>query len=469
MDFGGANRRRSAWLAALAMAIAWHMPARAEWSAKLPMFKACAPATPPDLPMRWHAVGLMMPFQQGQLDVGEFEYDGALPAMRATVYGLKSGAVDLLITEQDTYVLDGPRRSPTGCTSLGPKLRPPSAQWLSSQSVCVGESPLATEAVQWWQKPGFDVARYWFTTKSRLPWRSLFLRRSLDPAVIGDYAMTYFPAFTPLPETNLSALQDLCTATARSGRTEKLGATPTARELMAIRNRAAEAEREERIGELIPGLSYGACSRMTPARWPDRFVMSAIVTPIRINDVPYSTLIYYDWSGTQTLLILPFHSYPPALQGILSLKNRVGYRLKFSDVVKKTGVCRADLPGAVRPDWMTAASCECQGVIARNPALSPNAETQILSCPIKKQAPRIMWSWYTTQGQPIMFTEASPEGGGVMLADYDDWLPGQTGQASDFELPNACTSLDNSGADATGSAAPTFSNVSCSDCHSTRQ
>jgi hypothetical protein len=333
--------------------------------------------------------------------------------------------------------------------------------------VCVGEAPLATKAVQWWQKPGFDVARYWFTTDSRLPWRSSFLRRSLDPAVIGDYAMTYFPTFTPVPETNLSALQDLCAATAKPS-TEDLGETPTMRDLMAVHNKEAEAERDERLGELIPGLSHKPCSHMTPARWPDRFIMTALVTPIRLDDAPYSTLIYYDWSGTQTLLILPFHGYPPTLQGILSLKNRIGYRLKFSDVVNKTGVCRADLPGAVRPDWMKAASCECQGVITRNAALSPNTETQILSCPIKEQTPRIMWSWYTTQGQPIMFTEASPEGGGVMLADYDDWIPDQTGRVSDFKLPKARATLDNSGGAAAGTAAPTFSNnASCSDCHTT--
>ena len=278
--------------------------------------------------------------------------------------------------------------------------------------------------------------------------------------------MTYFATFAAVPETSLAALQNLCAATAKPS-TEDPGATPTVHELMAIRNKEAEAERDKRIGELIPGLSHKPCSHMTPARWPDRFVMTAIVTPISINDVPYSTLIYYDWSGAQTLLILPFHGYPPALQGILTLKNRVGYRVKFSDLVKKTGVCRADLPGAVRPDWMKVAACECQGVISRNTAFSLNAETQLLSCPIKQQAPRIMWSWYTTQGQPNMFMEAGPEGGGVMLADYYDWVPGQTGEARDFELPKSCASLDNSSGAAAGNATPTFSNVSCSDCHTT--
>ena len=452
----------------LAIALAWQWPARAEWSASLPLLKACTPATPPVLPKRWRAVGLLMPFLQGQLDVGEFEYDGALPAMRATVYGLESGAADILITQNDTYLLLGPHRSPTRCISLGHKLRVPSAQWLSSQSVCLGESPLASQAVQWWQNSDFDVARYWFTAKSRLPWRSLFVKRSLDPAVIGDYAMTYFPTFTPLPQTNLSALQNLCAAKAEPNRAEGLSETPSARELMTIRNEAAEAERGSRVGELIPGLSHDACSRMTPDRWPDRFVMTAIVSPLRVDDAPYSTLIYYDWSQTRTLLIMPFHGDPPALQGILSLKQQVGYRLHFSAPASKTGVCRPDLPGVIRPDWMKVASCECRGVISGNPALGPNGDTQILSCPIKMQEPRIMWSWYTTQGQPMMFMEARPnEGSGVMLADYYGWIPGQTGQAGDFALPAECKAPENLGS-TPADATPSFSNPSCSDCHTTR-
>jgi hypothetical protein len=453
------------WLTTLCMI--WPLPAHAEWSATLPIFKACKPATPPELPMRWRAVGLMMPFAQGQLDVGEFEYDGELQSMRATVYGVESGAVDLLITKNDTYLLDGPHGAPKHCTSLGPKLRVPTAQWLSSQSVCVGESPLATQPVQWWQTPGFDPARYWFSADTRLPWRTLFLSRALDPAIIGDYAMTYFPTFTPLPKTGLAALQDFCATAAKNSEADRLGATPTARELMTMRNKSAETEREERVGALIPGLSHKACAQMSPAKWPDRFIMTAVVTPISLNDAPYPTLIYYDWSGARTLLVMPFHEYPPSLQGILSLKNRVGYRLKISHSTVKPSACKPDLPGIVRPDWMKAASCQCMGVIKRNAALSPDSETQILSCPIKNQSPRIMWSWYTTKGQPLVFMEAAPKSGGVMLADYRDWVPGQTGQARDFELPQACQVPPNPG-EASAAKAVSFSDVSCSDCHSTR-
>ena len=128
-------------------------PAQAEWSATLPAFTACQPATPPEMPARWRAVGLMMPFLQGQLDVGEFVYDAAIPAMRASVYGLESGAVDLLITNKQTYRLSGPQASPTGCVAVGQPFRPP-VHWMSSQAVCVGEAKLAMHMTQWWKVPG---------------------------------------------------------------------------------------------------------------------------------------------------------------------------------------------------------------------------------------------------------------------------------------------------------------------------
>ena len=110
--------------------------------------------------------------------------------------------------------------------------------------------------------------------------------------------------------------------------------------------------------------------------------------------------------------------------------------------------------------WMTAASCKCRAVVERNSPLSPGADSQILSCPIKLQGRRVMWNWYTTGERPIMFTEAQPEGSGVMLADYHDWLPGQAVPPKNFDLPNACKAT-RSEADAS------FSNPSCSDCHST--
>lgn len=453
------------WLALLALALTcFCREALADNAPPTPPVMAyCNPASAPELPTRWRAVGLMLPFLRGQIDVADLIYDGSLPAMRATVYGLKSGAVDLLITESNTYVLTGPHRSPEQCTSLGSRLHVPAAQWLTADAVCSGETPIDNHPVQWWHTSGFDQARYWISKDTRLPWRSLFLRRALDPAIVGDYAMTYFPVFTPVRETNLSALRDYCAANSvpYGG---ALADVPTPRDLMSLPNPAAAAERAERIAKLIPGLSHDACSRMAVPRWPDRYVTTAMVTPIQFNEDPYSALIFYDWSVTGTQLILPFQGRPLALQGIISLKKNVGYRMRLPP--KGNGVCAPVLPGLVKPDWMTVASCECQGVIEPNATLAPAGASQILSCPIKAQGQRIMWNWYTEDGRPIMFTEAVPEGGGVMLADYDDWLPGETARATDLALPNACAVPTNNLGPS--SASPTFSNVSCSDCHTTR-
>ena len=459
----GPYRPPRLWLAVLALTcgLAGHQPVQADGLASLPLFKACLPSATAELPMQWRAIGLMLPFVQDQLDIGEFVFDGTLPAMRATVHGVESGAVDLLITDNDTYVIHGPHGTPTDCTSLGPKLRPPSTQWVSEKSVCVGEAPLASHPVQWWQKSGADIARYWVSTETHLPQRSWFFRRSPDPAIIGDYAMTYFSTFTPLAQTNLMALRDLCLATAKPISRE-IAPTPTARELMALSEPVSDAARQKQIDELIPGLSYQACSRMTPVRWPDRFVASMIITPIQINDYPRPSLIVYDWSEAQTMLTLPFRGSPPTLEAIISLKKGVGYRI-MSHPSDKPPVCEAVYPGVVKPDWATLASCKCRAVIDRNPALNPDDETQILSCPLKMQGKRVMWNWYTAQGRPIMFTEAAPNGTGFMLEDYQDWAPGQTAQPSDFELPGACEIQGNS----TPIATPSFSNPSCSDCHST--
>ena len=378
-----------------------------------------------------------------------------------------SGAVDLLITESDTYLLTGPHDAPTQCRALGRRLHVPPVQWLSEKAACVGETRLTKKPVQLWKTPGVDgqATWHWITPDTRLPWRSLFLSRALDPAIIGDYAMTYFPTFTPWPDANLSALRNLCRAQARPGGADALPAAQTARELMAIGNPAAEAERQNRIDALIPGLNHEACARMPTVRWPDRFIMTATIVPIRFDEDPYLALIYYDWSDAGTQLALMLQGRHPTLKGLISLKDKVGYR--FRSLRSGGAVCDVVFPGMVRPDWMTVAGCRCKGVIDRNAALSPEGETQILSCPIKHKGQRIMWNWYTTLGTPIVFVEAGASGGGVMLADYHDWVPGQTGKPEDFALPKICKPTAPSIWPTPSGQSTTYSSPSCSDCHTT--
>src|ERR1700739_1563506 len=198
------HRKKLTLLAAACAMLAVCGSASAADNSGLPMLAACQPATPPGLPARRRAVGLVLPYLRQQLVVGEFVRDGAAHAMRATLTGLQSGTVDLLITEKETYRLSGPHDAPNACTALGHKYDPPPDNWLTSRSSCDGEAPVGTKATQCWKTAAPDgrAIWQWYRTDTRLPWRIMFPGRSAEPAVIGDYAMTYFPTFTPLADTN---------------------------------------------------------------------------------------------------------------------------------------------------------------------------------------------------------------------------------------------------------------------------
>jgi hypothetical protein len=200
---------------------------------------------------------------------------------------------------------------------------------------------------------------------------------------------------------------------------------------------------------------------MKPVRWPDHFVMTAVISPINFAEDPNPALIYYDWETTKTQLAVMFHGRPPKPEGLVSLKYGVGYRLLRTP---RGPTCDAVYPGMVRPDWMTVAACQCRGVLDHNRELSPRDVTQILSCPIRGQQHRIMWNWYTSNGKPVMFKEAGPEGGGLMLADYYDWLPGQKIPPKDFDLPPICAPISEASRAAAGGH-NTLANPSCTDCH----
>ena len=269
----------AAILAALSIHAAGMNSAAAADSSGLPMFSPCKPATPPVLPTRWRAVGLMLPYLRQQLAVGEFVRDGSVPAMRATLYGLESGTVDLLITDKETYRLEGPHDAPNVCTALGHKYNPPGDSWLSPKSACDGEAPVGTKNTQWWKTAGPDgrAIWQWYRTDNRLPWRIMFPTRNAEPAVIGDYFATYFTSFAPVKETNLAGLRDLCVAKAQKPDTVAAAAT-TAPELMAAGKDIGASERATRIASLIPGVSRQACSRVTTTSWPNQFVMTVVLT-----------------------------------------------------------------------------------------------------------------------------------------------------------------------------------------------
>jgi len=436
----------------------------------LPIFAACKPATPPVLPLRWHAVGLLLPLLRVQLDVGEFVYDGSLPALRATLYGLESGAIDLLITDKETYQLTGPRESPDACIALGRKYRPPPRQWLSSKAVCEGEAAVGPKKVQWWKVPTDEgrTKRQWYATDTRLPWRIMFPNRSAEPAVIGDYAVTYFPKFTPLKQTNLARLRDFCGANAQKAGAAA-AAAQTARDLMAAAKDLSEAARAEHIQALIPGLSHKACSGVKAPVWPHHFIMTGILTPVQFKWTPLPSMLFYDWDKTATLFAYMHEARatPPAVEIVSVLKNVVGYSVER--LPNGRYACAAKGPGVVRPDWMRVAGCECKAVLDHNPQFGPDEISAIRACPIKNQGLYPMWSWYTTKGRPILFTEPRATSTGLHIADYHRWLPGAKMPAQAFQLPQLCTRAHEAGLPPVGSGLSAAGAVSCRACHVSRQ
>lgn len=456
-------------LAVLAAAVSSDAVAAGQ-NTSLPMLSACAPASAPVLPGRWRAVALMLPFVRQQLDVGEFVYDGALPAMRATLYGLESGAVDLLITSTQTYQLTGPHDSPDACIALGRKYAPPAASWLPGNAVCDGESPLGNTVVQWWKSPADDgrTKWQWYKTGSRLPWRVMFPSRAADPAVIGDYGMTYFPIFTPLASANLARLRDFCAARAQKAGAAAAGAG-SARELMAASTDIAEAERAKRVQALIPGLSRQSCSAAATPQWPHNFIMTGILSPIPAKWTPLPSMIYYDWEQAASFFALMYQarSSPPALELVSVLTKGVGYSIER--LPNGVFACAAKSPGVIRPDWMSVAGCECKAVIDRNPDFGADEISQIRACPVKGQNHRVNWSWYTNEGRPILFAEPGAVGSGLNIADYHGWRPGEKMPRDTFDVPLLCTSPADARLPPVGKGLPAASTQSCSDCHTTQQ
>jgi hypothetical protein len=280
--------------------------------------------------------------------------------------------------------------------------------------------------------------------------------------------MSYFPTFSPLAETNLARLLDFCAAKSQKA-TAAAAAATTARELMAIGTDIGEAERAKRIQTLMPGLSRKACAGVSTPRWPHQFVMTGILSPIPFKWAPLPSLIYYDWETAATLFawMHETRSKPPVLELVSVLTNGVGYSIER--LPNGAFACVAKSPGVVRPDWMSVAGCECKAVIDRNPDIGPDEVSHIRGCPVKGQGLRVNWSWYTTEGRPILFAEPGAEGGGLNIADYLGWRPGEKMPQDAFALPQLCTRAVEAGLPPVGRGLPPAITASCSDCHTTRQ
>jgi hypothetical protein len=403
----------------------------------LPAFSTCSPVTQPVLPVRWNAAALMSPFDKSQLAVGAFTYDGSLatPAARTTLYGLEKGTADLLIVKDQTYLLVGSYDKPTSCVRLDKApWQVPSRQWLNPQAKCVGEAPLQSTKVQWWKipvEPKPETTWFWFTSQSRLPWRTMFAQPAKSPAIVGEFSMSYFPAFASASQTNLKSLVDLC-ANARS--TPYPGNLNTF--IASNPSQVSDAARRRRIQDLIPGLSYEACANQPLPVWPEQFGLTTFMTAVRFDLDPFPTEVLYQWQteSQRTRMCQPASSPDTAWDALLL--GEKGYIVQRNP---KGDQCAQDLPGIPKPDWMRAVKCSCRGVIKDHPTLSPKETTLLINCPLIP--PRVFWTWYTTEGRPVVFMETSSKadvGTGLSLADYYSWQPRAKIPDGVFKLPDSC-------------------------------
>ena len=146
----------------------------------LPVMGPCVNSTPQPLPVKWQATALMAPYlytgdpmhlsSGAPLQVGRFVYDGANRLMRGTTYGVTSGGVvDVLISDDATWLLAGSYDNPSCVANFGPLYKVPSRVWQNPafQPQCVGNHAVAPSIntgpkVDWWKQkspmnaPGAD-------------------------------------------------------------------------------------------------------------------------------------------------------------------------------------------------------------------------------------------------------------------------------------------------------------------------
>ena len=440
--------RHAAYLAAATIALsATGLPALAD-DLKLPEFRQCKTTDHPALPAQWTSTVMLEQFKTPrllstfQLSVGEVTMDSVAGAMRATIYGMESEAIDLLVAKESTYVLQGPSDAPTGCTAVGPVWQPPGQDWLNDKAQCVGEQRLIETEVEWWKlpaKPDPATTWHWYSADKRQPFRSLFASPSDALAVLGQYAMIFYPDFKPVEQTRLPELLEFCRAQGGD-----IPAPMSVAELKAYLadnpNEGLEAERDAKTHSLIPGLSLAACGGQTLPGWPakENLGFTTFMTPVKFSVDPFPTEILYQWAseGQRTRLVYPSASDQEYGDALLVGPHGYGInRMRDGSVSCAPGV----MPGIPQPDWPVKGNCKCRGVLEDNPVLSPGKTTQILTCDMAP--PSVFWTWYTDKQEPVEFyqTESPPDvGTGLALADYYDWKPGAEIPKGAFDVPQQC-------------------------------
>jgi hypothetical protein len=424
----------------------------------LPQLDKCDTDARPHLPEKWRATYLMAPFTKSQLVLSHIVYDGALPAMRVKLHGVRRGSADLLVLGNNTYVLTSGMGTIRQCQALGDTgWRPLPQDWLTPQSRCTGSAPIGETAVDWWKTPiDPKPASYWvwYKTSDQSPFRLVFQAESNRLPPLSRYALSYQVGFERLGQTDLADIVATCklakpapTASGTRKLRKVLDAFPTSHE-----------RDDNEIKRLMPALDAN-CPAIPFPKWPTRLALTGLLTPFDSDENPYPTEVFYDWTvqGQRTRIFGDPDS-PFRVQDNLLL-NPLGYNVTYRG--SEGPICKAILPGTIRPDWAARGECECAATITGQTPLSPHGTTRILACPLA--SPRAAWAWYALSGRPTTFMVTSLPGdeGSALFAvlDYRDWLPGHSFPQSVFDRPPQC--LPAAGV----RPAPPPASKRCSTCH----
>jgi len=418
----------------------------------LPEFKPCATTTHPVLPAKWAATALMQDFFLNTVWFGKFVYDESANAFRFSLADQHGIDFDLLTTtDGKLYLLEGGGDQPKSCALLTSKspYTVPTREWLNDQAVCVGEAPLLKQDQQWWKNPAGSVGAnwFWYNTKSKLPFRSMYYAdaKPSNPVPIYEYfTFNYFPAFAPVPSTNLAQLVQMCQSTAKKEVATQEFSRPSIEPLLKRKSvyPKTDARLMSQIQTWIPGISECSSKGSLPPVWPDQLQMTAFMTAVSFTPNPFPTRIYYDW--TQKAQNTTLYYYPPTPKDYSQTAWLTGNTGYISYQAEGGGVtsCQQVLPGPPVPNWKEVDHCECRAQIAPHTVLNPtDVPTKILWCPTDLKARQVFWTWYSDTGTPVVFMQSnsSPTAGtGLNLADYYEWGPGSVAPAGTFTLPAAC-------------------------------
>ena len=401
----------------------------------LPRFEPCQQQTRPMLPAKWRGVFLMAPFTPTQLVISEIVYDEALAAMQVRLFGVRSGAANVLVLGDKLFSLSE-RGADTQCEELdGGEWSPLPRDLVAAGARCVGSSPIAETPVEWWKTPSQPAPLadwVWFKSSDRSPFRLLFQKPGDHLSVLSSFAVSYQVSFEPLTQSNLAALASACAQGA--GRRQHRGVHDALRTMESTPSRA-DAE----IKRLFPQLQW-RCGSSRP-HWPQALGMTMFLTPLDIGTDPVPAEVLYNWQLRSQRTRIFWGANSPTLDEDALMLAQHGYSVsrQRSGEVR----CIPALPGTPRPNWLAEAPCTCEGLIGAGSPLTPYGAAEILHC--SATPPRLFWTWHTLAGRPMMFMVTPSRGDEptalITLADYYAWVPGYPSDEGLFARPAQCPDL----------------------------